>query len=276
LNIEHPVRGDNLNEITLVIVHNPFDERDRTYKQVAVVPGKPVFDYTIPELMLPPEETAINYNGRIVEDDEFKTLIPQEGDFIIIMERVGNGDTWKSIITVVAIVVIMYFAWYVAGPAVAETYGAFWGSVASSAIIYVGGRLMQQWGLTGAASDKASKSSSTYSWNGPSTTMGQGHSVPLTYGKILTAGQLLVSHVSSNGDNQYLNLLLCGGEGEIDDINAHDREALYDTLLNRVVPTYYENRTKWVDMMKESIRTTRDQFATKRMLEQYYNELYIK
>jgi starch phosphorylase len=65
-------------------------------------------------------------------------------------------------------------------------------------------------------------------------------------------------------------------EGEVPDINAHDREALYDTLLKRVVPTYYENRTKWVEMMRESIRTTREAFATKRMLEEYYNKLYIK
>jgi starch phosphorylase len=65
-------------------------------------------------------------------------------------------------------------------------------------------------------------------------------------------------------------------EGDVPDLNAHDRDALYDTLLNRVVPTYYENRTKWVEMMSESIRTTREEFATKRMLEQYYNELYTK
>ena len=64
--------------------------------------------------------------------------------------------------------------------------------------------------------------------------------------------------------------------GDVVDIDEHDSSALYDTLLNRVVPTYYEDRKKWVAMMKESISTTRDYFSTKRMLTQYYEELYIK
>lgn len=59
-------------------------------------------------------------------------------------------------------------------------------------------------------------------------------------------------------------------------LDRHDSDALYDTLLNRVVPTYYENRAKWVQMMKKSIETTREEFATKRMLEEYYDKMYIK
>lgn len=59
-------------------------------------------------------------------------------------------------------------------------------------------------------------------------------------------------------------------------LDRHDSDALYDTLLNRVVPTYYENRAKWVEMMHKSIETTRVEFASKRMLEDYYNKMYIK
>ncbi|MFF2019436.1 alpha-glucan family phosphorylase [Paenibacillus sp. NPDC058177] len=64
--------------------------------------------------------------------------------------------------------------------------------------------------------------------------------------------------------------------GDLDFQNQHDSDALYDTLLNRVVPTFYENRSKWVQMMKKSIETTITTFATKRMLEEYYNKMYIK
>lgn len=63
---------------------------------------------------------------------------------------------------------------------------------------------------------------------------------------------------------------------DIEELDKHDCDALYDTLLNRVIPTYYENKSKWVEMMKESIRTTREYFSVKRMLEEYYNNLYIK
>lgn len=59
-------------------------------------------------------------------------------------------------------------------------------------------------------------------------------------------------------------------------LDKHDSDALYDTLLNRVLPTYYENRDKWVQMMHKSIETTRVEFASKRMLDEYYKRMYIQ
>ena len=59
-----------------------------------------------------------------------------------------------------------------------------------------------------------------------------------------------------------------------DKLDKHDQKALYKVLLKEVVPTYYNNRAKWVAMMKQSILSTKDQFAVKRMLEEYYSELY--
>jgi len=62
----------------------------------------------------------------------------------------------------------------------------------------------------------------------------------------------------------------------ITELDKHDTLALYDTLINRVMTTYYENRQKWVEMMKESIRTTSYEFSVERMLDEYYNKMYIK
>ncbi len=61
-----------------------------------------------------------------------------------------------------------------------------------------------------------------------------------------------------------------------DELDKHDTLALYDTLINRVMDTYYNNREKWVEMMKESIRTTSQEFSVERMLDEYYNKMYIK
>jgi len=58
-------------------------------------------------------------------------------------------------------------------------------------------------------------------------------------------------------------------------LDAHDLNALYKVLLEEVLPTYYENHDKWVEMMKESIISTKDAFAVKRMLEEYYNRMYM-
>ena len=61
-------------------------------------------------------------------------------------------------------------------------------------------------------------------------------------------------------------------EEEIQD--AHDLKALYKVLLDEVIPTYYENKSAWMDMMRESILQTKEPFAVKRMLEEYYELLY--
>ncbi len=58
-------------------------------------------------------------------------------------------------------------------------------------------------------------------------------------------------------------------------LDAHDRDALYRVLLEEVLPIYYENRPKWQEMMRASILSTKDYFAVKRMLEEYYQHLYL-
>lgn len=57
-------------------------------------------------------------------------------------------------------------------------------------------------------------------------------------------------------------------------LDAHDQKALYKVLLDEVVPTYYGDKTKWIAMMKQSVLTTMKPFAVKRMLEEYYRDLY--
>jgi starch phosphorylase len=57
-------------------------------------------------------------------------------------------------------------------------------------------------------------------------------------------------------------------------LDAHDQKAFYKVLLDEVLPTYYKNKKQWVEMMKESVLSTRKPFAMKRMLEEYYEKLY--
>ncbi|GAB5553396.1 MAG: alpha-glucan family phosphorylase [Saprospiraceae bacterium] len=56
--------------------------------------------------------------------------------------------------------------------------------------------------------------------------------------------------------------------------DAHDLKALYKVLLEEVLPTYYDDRAKWVEMMRNSILRTKDEFAVKRMLDEYYDRMY--
>ena len=57
-------------------------------------------------------------------------------------------------------------------------------------------------------------------------------------------------------------------------LDEHDQKSLYQVLLNEVMPTYYDDKKKWVEMMKQSVITTHKPFAVKRMLEEYYDKLY--
>lgn len=58
--------------------------------------------------------------------------------------------------------------------------------------------------------------------------------------------------------------------------DKHDGDALYKVLFEEVLPTYYDNRAKWVKMMQASITSTREPFGVKRMLDEYYELLYKK
>ncbi|NNE28702.1 MAG: alpha-glucan family phosphorylase [Saprospiraceae bacterium] len=56
--------------------------------------------------------------------------------------------------------------------------------------------------------------------------------------------------------------------------DAKDLKALYRVLKKDVIPTYYKNREKWIGMMRNSIRNTKDEFSVDRMLKEYYDLLY--
>ncbi|WP_079424965.1 alpha-glucan family phosphorylase [Clostridium oryzae] len=62
---------------------------------------------------------------------------------------------------------------------------------------------------------------------------------------------------------------------DFDVLDSHDLGCLYKVLIDDVIPTYYNNRTKWIDMMKNSILSTKDFFSVERMLKEYYELMYI-
>lgn len=59
-----------------------------------------------------------------------------------------------------------------------------------------------------------------------------------------------------------------------EELDKNDLNSLYDVLLNQVIPTYYNDKNKWKEMMRESILSTKDYFSVERMLKEYYDKLY--
>lgn len=56
----------------------------------------------------------------------------------------------------------------------------------------------------------------------------------------------------------------------------HDRDALYDVLLGKVIPTYYDDHAGWIEMMRRSILDTREPFSVHRMLREYVEGMYAR
>lgn len=74
--------------------------------------------------------------------------------------------------------------------------------------------------------------------------------------------------------------------GEDADLDASvqdeaDAASLYDVLEKEIIPLYYDNRNaenlphRWVERIKESLRTIAPQFSTRRMVKEYMDRLYL-
>lgn len=66
-----------------------------------------------------------------------------------------------------------------------------------------------------------------------------------------------------------------GGGYEGPGQHQHDLVSLYDVLINEVMPTYYRDRPKWINMMRDSIDMACSRFSSGRMVEEYHNLLYL-
>ena len=55
--------------------------------------------------------------------------------------------------------------------------------------------------------------------------------------------------------------------------NESDADSLYDVLEKDVIPTFYENKKRWISIMRNSIKTGVD-FTSQRMLRDYKKLYY--
>ncbi|OGO32321.1 MAG: alpha-glucan phosphorylase [Chloroflexi bacterium RBG_16_54_11] len=64
--------------------------------------------------------------------------------------------------------------------------------------------------------------------------------------------------------------------------DAADADSLYDTLENKIVPLYFEDRSAdnlpsdWIAVMKESMRTLTPRFSIHRMVKEYTERMYLE
>lgn len=93
--------------------------------------------------------------------------------------------------------------------------------LASGAVMFLGGKIINA--VFPQAVDNINwndhETTQTYGWDLPTPTTTAGTVVGETYGECIPAPQLLEQHVETVNDEQYLNLLYCGGYGPVDSID---------------------------------------------------------
>lgn len=57
--------------------------------------------------------------------------------------------------------------------------------------------------------------------------------------------------------------------------DQHDLTALYHVLKNEILPTYEQDKAKWARMMQASIATCTQRFSSRRLINDYYERLYL-
>jgi len=62
------------------------------------------------------------------------------------------------------------------------------------------------------------------------------------------------------------------GESNLTDDEA-DANSLYNVLEKEVIPVFYTDRSKWISMMKNAIKTGVN-FTSQRMVQDYLNKYY--
>lgn len=63
------------------------------------------------------------------------------------------------------------------------------------------------------------------------------------------------------------------GESNLDQ-DKEDLKALYEILTGEVIQTYYNDRTRWIDMMLSCVDMAHWQFSSQRMIREYYDLMY--
>lgn len=148
----------------------------------------------------------------LVYNDDIISIVPYVG---------GGGKKGKMILSIIGTIALSAAT---AGAGAAATKAGFLGlkgsmagSIASLAVSFLGGLIIQK--LTPKPKvDTPKDALQTYEWQLGGMETQQGGAIPVVYGVTKPLLTVLSQHVVSEGDKQYVQMLLCPCEGPIDEI----------------------------------------------------------
>lgn len=201
--------------IRIIEVTNPFEPKQRTITYVKAT-NETVYHY-----VKDVDEKQCFLNGVPIENPAH--CFPQDGNELVVVPKI-TGHTFKKWFGVIATIGLAFVGAHIAGLGIwgKTLAGKMLGGLAAGLVMSVGGKVINSvFGLNRAQGfnlkDKDTESN-TYGWDLPSVQTTEGGVIGETYGECIPSPQLLMEHVETVNNEQYLNLLLCGGWGPVDSI----------------------------------------------------------
>nr|DAO40581.1 MAG TPA: tail protein [Caudoviricetes sp.] len=202
--------------IQIVRIANPFEPTRREIEEICYTGGK-VTAY------VETEGRDVYIDGNLVERPDETT--PLDGSQIVVIPHIA-GKGIMRVLGLVAMIALSVYSSNIAGGlwkglGTAFRAGHIGALLASGAVMFLGGKIINA--VFPQAVDNINwndhETTQTYGWDLPTPTTTAGTVVGETYGECIPAAQLLEQHVETVNNEQYLNLLYCGGYGPVDSID---------------------------------------------------------
>jgi predicted phage tail protein len=218
-----------IHEITNAVIPN----RDVRDFRLVYTPGRSVADY-LAEAGLEVSELQLFHSGNRCEKIDPASWMPRPGDHITVAPGCpgdgggGGKDALRTVAMLAVMAVAIGTSSYLSSALVKAGWGKVWagvvGGLAGAAVGLIGGFIVNSI-LPPAPVDNPLGNfggdwgqSTTYGWEIGNQTQ-PGFSIPVVYGTHRTGGQVIAEYVTTDGDNQYLNVLLAVSEGQVSSVS---------------------------------------------------------
>lgn len=208
------------NQVIVALIENPFETDVSKYQKPVDCTGQSVFSYVASSIGLAPEEISIYYGSmaktvsKVLEPDEYNTVIPIPGDCIIAMSVVANGGaSAKKTLGAIAAIGLSLLSFGVGEAIAAGSKWGFWSYAGAAATQVVGGAIISHF-----MSQPENDPKHNYAFGALQNRSGERNPIPLLYGENRYAGQIISKYVSTDGNKSFYNVLMCGGYGSVDHV----------------------------------------------------------
>ncbi len=82
-----------------------------------------------------------------------------------------------------------------------------------------------------------------------------------------------VPEFARHGQNSFL--IPSGTYSSIEELDHENNVSLMNVLENEIIPTYYQDKIKWAEIMKASMKEIVPAFDSDRMAKEYYEKMYL-